>query len=135
MVFVVLLLPLYMAWHMERHAKAKWVASKQQQQQPGGLSTDTVAAAGDAGTPGDVAEGSSYNSDQQQQLLQPGCADLQSFPEPVSNGVLPPMPGLLRHLRLMLAVSVASGQAVVPTLCIAPNLQAYLRQQVVYYEY
>jgi hypothetical protein len=138
MLFVVLLLPMYIAWHMERHAKVKWIASmqkRQQQQQQHVRPTRDTAEAASAEAPDNAARGSSNNSTESrpQNMVLEGEQSAAAAAAP--SGVLPPTPVLLRHLGLMLAVSVVIGEALVLILCIAPDLKSFIWEQIVYYEY
>jgi hypothetical protein len=110
MFFVVLLLPLYVAWHVQRNSKAKWLQSMQQQQQQ-------------------------QRSGANQQQQQSGCA----VPPAVSAGacgiLAQTRAARVRQLGLLLLVSVALSEGIVLALCLNPELQSLLWKQVVYYEY
>jgi cytochrome b561 len=112
MFFVVLLLPLYVAWHVQRNSKAKWLQSMLQQQQQ-----------------------QQQRSDANQQQQQSGCAVPPAASAGACGTLSPTHAAHVRHLGLLLLLSVALSEGIVLALCLNPNLQSLLWKQVVYYEY
>jgi hypothetical protein len=105
MFFAVLLLPLYVAWHVQRHSKAQWLLSMQQQQ--------------------------SYPGQQQQS----GFAVPPTVSDGAGGALPPTRAAHVRQLGLLLLVSVALSEGIVLALCLNSDLQSLLRKQVAYYEY
>jgi hypothetical protein len=155
MFFAVLLLPLYVAWHVQRQSKAKWLLSVQQQQQQ--VASSAAAAAAVAGTTAapDTAVkqmGSSNipvcsSSTQQQQQLGPDQQQQQQQQQRVTPCVVPAVPSaavggtssrtlaLVWQLGFMLVVSVALSEGIVLAISLNPDLRGLLWEKAVYYEY
>jgi hypothetical protein len=162
MVFVVLLLPLYVAWHMERHFKRMWVASvlllqwRQQHEHPEPNAAPAAAAA--AGLP--ICSGVSLSSSDTGLATSSSSSTVLAAANTSSTrtrssdwqlgdaragvfegaglykgcGVLPPVLALMWQLGLLLAASVAVGHAFVLVLWLAPSLRGLFWQQVVYHQ-